>query len=78
MTAVARGFSGHPLPDPVMAGCAGDPHLTHAPAAPGSPRAATQWQDVTSLTSIPGAVIQFRLSPARAVAGSFFDRATVG
>jgi hypothetical protein len=65
MTAAARGLSGHPLPDLVMAGCAGDPHLTHAPAALGSPRAATQWQDVASLTSIPSAVIQFRLGPRR-------------
>ena len=36
MTAVARGLSEHPLPDLVMAGCAGDPHVTHAPAALGS------------------------------------------
>jgi hypothetical protein len=36
MTAAARGLSEHPLPDLVMAGCAGDPHVTHAPAALGS------------------------------------------
>ena len=36
MTAVTRGLSEHPLPDLVMADCAGDPHATHAPAAPGS------------------------------------------
>jgi hypothetical protein len=36
MTAVARGLSEHPLPDLVMAGCAGDPHVTHALAALGS------------------------------------------
>lgn len=36
MTAAARGLSEHPLPDLVMAGCAGDPHVTHALAALGS------------------------------------------
>jgi hypothetical protein len=36
MTAVARGLSEHPLPDLVMAGCACDPHVTHALAALGS------------------------------------------
>jgi hypothetical protein len=36
MTAAARGLSEHPLPDLVIAGCAGDPHVTHAPAALGS------------------------------------------
>jgi hypothetical protein len=36
MTAIARGLSKHPLPDLVMAGSAGDPHVTHAPAALGS------------------------------------------
>jgi hypothetical protein len=36
MTAIARGLSQHPQPDLVMAGRAGDPHVTHAPAAPGS------------------------------------------
>jgi hypothetical protein len=36
MTAAARGLSEHPLPDLVRAGCAGDPHVTHAPAALGS------------------------------------------
>jgi hypothetical protein len=33
MTAAARGLSEPPLPNLVMAGCAGDPHVTHAPAA---------------------------------------------
>jgi hypothetical protein len=36
MTAAARGLSEPPLPDLVMAGWAGDPHVTHAPAALGS------------------------------------------
>jgi hypothetical protein len=36
MTAAARGLSEPPLPNLVMAGCAGDPHVTHAPAALGS------------------------------------------
>jgi hypothetical protein len=38
MTAVTWGLSEHPLPDLVMAGCAGDPHATHARQPPGQPR----------------------------------------
>jgi len=36
MTAAARWLSEQLPPDLVMAGCAGDPHATHVPAAPGS------------------------------------------
>jgi hypothetical protein len=65
MTAAARGLSEHPLPDLVMAGSAGDPHLTHAPAAPEACRAATQLQHVASLNGAGGR------KPRRRLAGFF-------